>query len=134
MMIDDDSLAADIAVEEGQLRVELAEAEALAAAATDPQRLRAEKEADMLLFLNLVRLAEKLLPYTLPALFAERWVFSVTERLIQLSNRHPLLSGLYRLLTVALRICDKVDYFRRQRTCAGDRVGRRRRRRRYRRA
>jgi hypothetical protein len=68
MLIDDDSLTADIAAEEGQLRVELAEAEALAAAATDPQRLRAEKEADMLLFLNLVRLAEKLLPYTLPAL------------------------------------------------------------------
>lgn len=82
----------------------------------------------MRLFLNLVRFCEKLLPFTLPALFAERWVYTFGHRVVcsraplalhasqlanqvELSNRYPLLSGFYRLLTVEMLICDKVGYY-----------------------
>jgi hypothetical protein len=95
----------------GGVNDELSAARAQDAAATNPQRLRAEQESDMRLFLNLVRLCEKLLPCTQRALFARRWVYTFGGRLIELSNRFPLLSGFYRMLTVVMQICSGVGYF-----------------------
>lgn len=38
-------------------------------------------------------------------------VYMYSKDLIQMSNRLPLISGFYKLLTIAMNICEKIDYF-----------------------
>lgn len=51
-----------------------------------------------------------LLPNTHPEFFT-RWVFIFGREVIFKSNDHPLVSGFYRLLTIAMRISEKQNYF-----------------------
>ena len=64
----------------------------------------------MLTFLNLTAFLAALLPAAGPALF-EPWVYAFTTEAVALTGRHPLLSGLYRLLRVVMDLADRIGVF-----------------------
>jgi hypothetical protein len=72
--------------------------------------LRPRNGADMLTFLNLTAFLDALLPAAGPALF-EPWVYAFTTEAVALTGRHPLLSGLYRLLRVVMDLADRTGVF-----------------------
>ena len=72
--------------------------------------LRPRNAGDMLTFLNLTAFLDALLPAAGPALF-EPWVYAFTTEAVALAGRHPLLSGLYRLLRVIMDLADRTGVF-----------------------
>lgn len=73
------------------------------------QRLVPAKPKDFEIFFNLVDFTQNILQYH-QSNFKE-WVYIYARDLIQMSNKYPLISGFYKLLTVAMNICEKIDYF-----------------------
>jgi DNA-dependent protein kinase catalytic subunit len=41
----------------------------------------------------------------------EKWIQRFFYQVISESSRKPLVSGFYKLLTVALQLCDRLHYF-----------------------
>ena len=65
---------------------------------------------DFDIFLHLVDFVKSLLLSTHQQFFV-KWVYLFSKELVVKSSEHPLVSGFYKLLTVALRICEKQAYF-----------------------
>jgi DNA-dependent protein kinase catalytic subunit len=66
---------------------------------------------DFELFLNLVEFSKLILPTNHSKLFS-RWIYILARELIIKANQYPLVSGFYKLLSIALKIAEKLKYFR----------------------
>ncbi|XP_069690626.1 DNA-dependent protein kinase catalytic subunit-like isoform X3 [Periplaneta americana] len=77
----------------------------------DPESgLEANNCKDFQVFINLVDLMRDILLSVDSSRF-EKWVHSFCYEVISESSRKPLVSGFYKLLTVALQLCDTMDFF-----------------------
>ncbi|XP_064405997.1 DNA-dependent protein kinase catalytic subunit-like isoform X2 [Halichondria panicea] len=65
---------------------------------------------DFQIFINLVDLCKSLFPCVQPSLFSQ-WVPTFGREMIVHSTAHPLISGFYKLLGVALKMCSTLNYF-----------------------
>ncbi|XP_048223408.1 DNA-dependent protein kinase catalytic subunit [Perognathus longimembris pacificus] len=78
---------------------------------SDPAaNLHPAKPKDFSAFINLVEFCRELLPEKQVRYF-EPWVYSFAYELILQSTRLPLISGFYKLLSVAVRNAKKIKYF-----------------------
>ncbi|XP_042541900.1 DNA-dependent protein kinase catalytic subunit [Dipodomys spectabilis] len=78
---------------------------------SDPAaNLHPAKPKDFLAFINLVEFSREILPEKQVRYF-EPWVYSFSYELISQSTRLPLISGFYKLLSVAVRNAKKIKYF-----------------------
>uniref|UniRef100_A0A8D0GIE8 DNA-dependent protein kinase catalytic subunit n=1 Tax=Sphenodon punctatus TaxID=8508 RepID=A0A8D0GIE8_SPHPU len=78
---------------------------------SDPAaNLHPTKPQDFTAFINLVEFCREILPGKHVEYF-EPWVYSFGYELIIQSTRLPLISGFYKLLSVALKIAKKMKYF-----------------------
>ncbi|PIK41531.1 putative DNA-dependent protein kinase catalytic subunit [Apostichopus japonicus] len=75
--------------------------------------LQAAKPRDFQIFINLVDFCRDLLPRQQMEYF-KPWVYQFGHQLILLSTRFPLVSGLYKLLTACMVICQKTGYFKQE--------------------
>ncbi|XP_052761107.1 DNA-dependent protein kinase catalytic subunit-like isoform X2 [Mya arenaria] len=75
--------------------------------------VQARRPRDFQIFINLVDFCNDLLPMKHYQLF-ETWILPVSHRLILLSTDHPLASGLYKLLSVCMKIANKLHFFQTQ--------------------
>jgi DNA-dependent protein kinase catalytic subunit len=65
---------------------------------------------DFQIFINLVELTRKTIPFISPLLF-KPWVLTFVKDVISLSSNYPLVSGFYKLLATGLDICNNMKYF-----------------------
>jgi DNA-dependent protein kinase catalytic subunit len=72
--------------------------------------LRSNTPVDMERFLSLIEFARATLPRAQQKLQV-RWIYLLGREIITLSNRFPLISGFYKLLTLLLRVCERQDFF-----------------------
>ncbi|XP_013375655.1 PREDICTED: DNA-dependent protein kinase catalytic subunit isoform X2 [Chinchilla lanigera] len=78
---------------------------------SDPAaNLHPAKPKDFSAFINLVEFCRETLPEK-QVRFFEPWVYSFAYELILQSTRLPLISGFYKLLSIALRNAKKMKYF-----------------------
>ncbi|XP_062044500.1 DNA-dependent protein kinase catalytic subunit isoform X2 [Lepus europaeus] len=78
---------------------------------SDPAaNLHPAKPKDFSAFLNLVEFCRDILPGK-QVRFFEPWVYSFAYELIVHSTRLPLISGFYKLLSIAVRNAKKIKYF-----------------------
>jgi len=61
-------------------------------------------------FINLVDLMKDIF-MNVDCMPFERWIQPFCYQVISESSRQPLISGFYKLLTVALQLCDHLNYF-----------------------
>jgi hypothetical protein len=73
-------------------------------------QLKLNKPKDFELLLNLVEFCKLLFPSTHTDFFT-RWIFVFGRELILRSAEFPLVSGIYKLLTITLRISETEKYF-----------------------
>ena len=59
---------------------------------------------------SLSLLLRKVIPVVPISLFTP-WVLTFSQEVISLATQYPLVSGFYKLLTVCLSICNKIQYF-----------------------
>ncbi|XP_004680100.1 PREDICTED: DNA-dependent protein kinase catalytic subunit [Condylura cristata] len=79
---------------------------------SDPAaNLHPAKPKDFSAFINLVEFCREILPEKHVEFF-EPWVYSFTYDIILQATRLPLISGFYKLLSVAVRNAKKVKYFK----------------------
>ncbi|XP_045311337.1 DNA-dependent protein kinase catalytic subunit isoform X1 [Leopardus geoffroyi] len=79
---------------------------------SDPAaNLHPAKPKDFSAFINLVEICREILPEKHVEFF-EPWVYSFAYELILQSTRLPLISGFYKLLSVAVRNAKKIKYFK----------------------
>lgn len=77
----------------------------------DPESgLEANNCKDFLVFINLVDLMKDIF-MNVDCIRFEKWIQPFCYQVISESSRQPLISGFYKLLTVALQLCDQLDYF-----------------------
>ncbi|XP_041364232.1 DNA-dependent protein kinase catalytic subunit-like [Gigantopelta aegis] len=69
------------------------------------------KPKDFQVLINLVDFCRNLLPYHHYELF-NRWMFPFSHTVILLSTKNPFVSGFYKLLAVAMRIANQLEYFK----------------------
>ncbi|KAM5298283.1 DNA-dependent protein kinase catalytic subunit [Ctenodactylus gundi] len=78
---------------------------------SDPAaNLHPARPQDFSAFINLVEFCREILPEKQVGFF-EPWVYSFTQELILQSTRLPLISGFYKLLSVAVKNAKKIKYF-----------------------
>ncbi|XP_051006522.1 DNA-dependent protein kinase catalytic subunit [Acomys russatus] len=78
---------------------------------SDPAaNLHAAKPKDFSAFINLVEFCRDILPKK-QVKFFEPWIYSFSYELILQSTRLPLISGFYKLLSIAVRNAKKIKYF-----------------------
>ncbi|XP_060247015.1 DNA-dependent protein kinase catalytic subunit isoform X1 [Meriones unguiculatus] len=78
---------------------------------SDPAaNLHAAKPKDFSAFINLVEFCREILPKK-QVRFFEPWVYSFSYELILQSTRLPLISGFYKLLSIAVKNARKIKYF-----------------------
>ncbi|XP_006170510.1 DNA-dependent protein kinase catalytic subunit [Tupaia chinensis] len=78
---------------------------------SDPAaNLHPAKPKDFSAFINLVEFCRAILPEKQVGFF-EPWMYSFSYELILQSTRLPLISGFYKLLSIALRNAKKIKYF-----------------------
>ncbi|XP_003509504.2 DNA-dependent protein kinase catalytic subunit isoform X1 [Cricetulus griseus] len=78
---------------------------------SDPAgNLHPAKPKDFSAFINLVEFCREILPKK-QIRFFEPWVYSFAYELILQSTRLPLISGFYKLLSIAVRNARKIKYF-----------------------
>ncbi|XP_013210333.1 DNA-dependent protein kinase catalytic subunit [Microtus ochrogaster] len=78
---------------------------------SDPAaNLQPTKPKDFSAFINLVEFCREILPKKQIRLF-EPWVYSFAYELILQSTRLPLISGFYKLLSIAVKNARKIKYF-----------------------
>jgi hypothetical protein len=73
-------------------------------------KLKPTNAKDLEVFNYLVGFCTDVLPNTLTECFS-RWVYIFGKELISLSNEFPLVGGFYKLLTVTMKVCEKLSYF-----------------------
>ncbi|XP_070581112.1 DNA-dependent protein kinase catalytic subunit-like [Ptychodera flava] len=73
--------------------------------------LQPVKPKDFQIFVNLVDFSRDFLPDHCPYYF-ERWAYTFGHEVIVLSTQLPLVSGFYKLLSVCMKICQKIGYFK----------------------
>ncbi|GAB5583955.1 DNA-dependent protein kinase catalytic subunit isoform X1 [Prionailurus iriomotensis] len=79
---------------------------------SDPAaNLHPAKPKDFSAFINLVEICREILPEKHVEFF-EPWVYSFAYELILQSTRLPLISGFYKLLSIAVRNAKKIKYFK----------------------
>ncbi|XP_062426360.1 DNA-dependent protein kinase catalytic subunit [Rhea pennata] len=84
---------------------------ALVVPTSDPtSHLQPTKPTDFIAFINLVEFCREILPEKHVEYFYP-WVYSFGYELIVHSTRLPLISGFYKLLSVAMKIAKKIKYF-----------------------
>jgi len=77
----------------------------------DPESgLEANNRKDFQVFINLVDLMKDIF-MNVDCIQFEKWIQPFCYQVISESSRQPLISGFYKLLTVALQLCDQLDYF-----------------------
>jgi DNA-dependent protein kinase catalytic subunit len=77
----------------------------------DPESgLEANNCRDFQVFINLVDLMKDIF-MNVDCIPFENWIQPFCSQVISESSRQPLISGFYKLLTVALQLCDQLDYF-----------------------
>jgi DNA-dependent protein kinase catalytic subunit len=77
----------------------------------DPESgLKANNSRDFQVFINLVDFMRDLL-ISADCMQFEKWVQIFCYEVISESSHKPLVSGFYKLLTVALQLCDRLCYF-----------------------
>ncbi|XP_072855016.2 DNA-dependent protein kinase catalytic subunit [Pogona vitticeps] len=80
--------------------------------ASDPvANLQPIKPQDFTAFINLVEFCKEILPEKHVEYF-EPWIYSFSYELIIQSTRLPLISGFYKLLSIAMNIAKKTKYFK----------------------
>jgi DNA-dependent protein kinase catalytic subunit len=78
----------------------------------DPESgLEANNHKDFQVFINLVDLMKDIF-MNIDCILFEKWIHPFCSQVISESSRQPLISGFYKLLTVALQLCDQLDYFK----------------------
>uniref|UniRef100_A0A2K6EWI3 DNA-dependent protein kinase catalytic subunit n=1 Tax=Propithecus coquereli TaxID=379532 RepID=A0A2K6EWI3_PROCO len=78
---------------------------------SDPAaNLRPARPKDFSAFINLVEFCREILPEKQVGFF-EPWVYSFAYELVLQSVRLPLISGFYKLLSIAVRNAKKIKYF-----------------------
>ncbi|XP_021065597.1 DNA-dependent protein kinase catalytic subunit [Mus pahari] len=78
---------------------------------SDPAaNLHPAKPSDFSAFINLVEFCREILPKKQVGFF-EPWVYSFAYELILQSTRLPLISGFYKLLSIAVKNAKKIKYF-----------------------
>ncbi|XP_065180580.1 DNA-dependent protein kinase catalytic subunit-like [Sycon ciliatum] len=95
------------------------EDEAVAASSDPTAGRQARMPKDFQIFLNLVELCRWLLPRVRTPFFSD-WVLPFCRQLIVHSSKYPLVSGFYKLLLVAMKICSRISYFK---ECQAQEVG-----------
>ena len=66
---------------------------------------------DFELYLNLVEFTCRFLRQCSPRQHFLRWAFVLCKRLVEQSNRHPHVSGFFKVLEACVRLCDQYRYF-----------------------
>eukprot|EP01122_Echinamoeba_exundans_P008707 TRINITY_DN2938_c0_g1_i1.p1 TRINITY_DN2938_c0_g1~~TRINITY_DN2938_c0_g1_i1.p1 ORF type:complete len:1088 (+),score=237.19 TRINITY_DN2938_c0_g1_i1:85-3348(+) len=102
------SVSAASAQQNAQAQAQAAEDE------DDPEvedRVKPSVPKDFELFLNLVEFCKLILPQLQPQSRFDKWLYVYSRELILKSNQYPLVSGFYKLLSIALKISDKTRYF-----------------------
>ena len=98
----------------GSNKLEIApgeEARSAVSSTGDVATLRPLNQKDHILFQNLVDFWQLFLPKTQPQLFS-RWVYLMSHSLIELSAKHPLVSGIYKMVGTILRTCEDIGFFK----------------------
>jgi DNA-dependent protein kinase catalytic subunit len=68
---------------------------------------------DFAFFLNLVEFCKSLFPRVEANCF-NRWIYLFSKHIIAKSTQYPLISGFYKLLTIAMKKCEEGDFFQPQ--------------------
>ncbi|CAF1236923.1 unnamed protein product [Rotaria sordida] len=90
---------------------------------TDPVfGMRPVKPKDFEIFYNLVDFCQDLLPEQSPDLF-QKWIFRFLYEIITASTKYPLVSGMYRFVTLVMNICLKLNFFKSDRIIPTTRGG-----------
>jgi len=76
----------------------------------EEQTLKPVVPKDFELFLNLVEFCKLILPKVHVQQFG-KWIYILGREVISKSNSFPLVSGLYKLLSVSFKLADRLDYF-----------------------
>ncbi|CAO3567705.1 unnamed protein product [Mortierella alpina] len=92
------------------LEVQSASDSATGPASGDVAKMRANCAKDFIIFQNLTEFWQIFLPEVRPDLFA-RWAFVIGDTLIDLSARHPLVSGFYKMFATCLQVCQFISLF-----------------------
>ncbi|KAG0293742.1 hypothetical protein BGZ96_002384 [Linnemannia gamsii] len=83
----------------------------VATASSDVAKMQANCAKDFVIFQNLTEFWQLFLPEIRPDLFA-RWTYVIGNTLIELSARHPLVSGFYKMFAACLQVCQKTALFK----------------------
>ena len=92
------------------LEVQSASDSATGPASGDIAKMQANCAKDFIIFQNLTEFWQIFLPEIRPDLFA-RWAFVIGDTLIDLSARHPLVSGFYKMFATCLQVCQFISLF-----------------------
>ncbi|KAF9909938.1 hypothetical protein EC991_007741 [Linnemannia zychae] len=77
----------------------------------DVAKMQANCAKDFVIFQNLTEFWQLFLPEIRPDLFG-RWTYVIGSTLIELSARHPLVSGFYKMFAACLQVCQKTSLFK----------------------
>lgn len=77
----------------------------------DVAKMQANCAKDFVIFQNLTEFWQLFLPEIRPDLFA-RWTYVIGNTLVELSARHPLVSGFYKMFAACLQVCQKIALFK----------------------
>ncbi|KAF9205542.1 hypothetical protein BGZ49_003876 [Haplosporangium sp. Z 27] len=76
----------------------------------DIAKMQANCAKDFIIFQNLTDFWRIFLPEIRPDLFA-RWTFVIGHTLIELSSKHPFVSGFYKMFATCLQVCQSISLF-----------------------
>ncbi|KAG0024840.1 hypothetical protein BGZ80_003699 [Entomortierella chlamydospora] len=105
MNVDDEAMQG-IKIED----VEQAKVSATGPVSGDVAKMQANCAKDFIIFQNLTEFWQIFLPEIRPDLFA-RWTFVIGNTLIELSSRHPFVSGFYKMFATCLQVCQSISLF-----------------------
>ncbi|KAI1315202.1 hypothetical protein EDD11_001140 [Mortierella claussenii] len=77
----------------------------------DVAKMQANCAKDFIIFQNLTEFWQIFLVEIRPDLFA-RWTFVIGNTLIELSSKHPLVSGFYKMFATCLQVCQTISLFK----------------------
>ncbi|KAF9184663.1 hypothetical protein BGZ51_003206 [Haplosporangium sp. Z 767] len=77
----------------------------------DVGKMQANCAKDFIIFQNLTEFWQLFLPEIRPDLFS-RWTFVIGDTLIELSAKHPLVSGFYKMFATCLQVCQSISFFK----------------------
>ncbi|KAG0205959.1 hypothetical protein BGX33_007637 [Mortierella sp. NVP41] len=77
----------------------------------DVAKMQANCAKDFVIFQNLTEFWKLFLPEIRPDLFG-RWTYVIGSTLIELSAKHPLVSGFYKMFATCLQVCQSISLFK----------------------